>query len=99
MMWTRRKVLGTGLIAAAGATMTTPKAIAGVIFSPRPGVWSTYEVTTRMEVPTHGQPAQAWLPLPSIHEAAWVRSGGASVTSNGRHPERRAPQSQARLLP
>ncbi|EFI53287.1 MULTISPECIES: transglutaminase-like domain-containing protein [Afipia] len=98
MMWTRRKVLGTGLMAATAATLTTPKAIAGVVFSPKPGEWSTYEVTTRMAVPTHGSPAQAWLPLPSIHEEAWFRSGGDSVTSNGHHTDWHDPQSQARMF-
>ena len=98
MTLTRRDVLATGLMAAAGSALMPPKSFAGAIFSPKPGVWNTYDVTTRLEIPTHGSPAQAWIPVPSVAETAWVKPGGNTVTSNGRHTDWQAPRSGARLI-
>ena len=35
-------------------------------YSPRPGEWRTYEVTTQVEILKPAGPTRIWLPLPSV---------------------------------
>ncbi|MBY0381597.1 MAG: transglutaminase domain-containing protein [Xanthobacteraceae bacterium] len=98
MTLTRRDILTTGLIAAAGSALMSRTSLASVLFAPRPGAWNTYDVTTRIELPTHGGPAQAWIPVPSVTDANWVKIGDNTVTSNGNHAAWQAPHSGAKLI-
>lgn len=98
MNLSRRDILTTGLIAATGSTLKSGKSFADMMFSPEPGAWRTYDVTTRLEIPTHGGPAQAWIPVPSVDEATWVKLGGNTVISNGIYHDWQAPDSGARLI-
>jgi len=51
-------------------------------FAPKPGPWRSYDLVTRVDVINAiGQP-QAWIPLPSVNEADWFRSGDSTWTTN-----------------
>lgn len=97
MTFTRRDVLATGLIAA-GSTLISRPSFAGALFAPQPGAWKSYEVMTRIEMPTQGKPAQAWIPIPSVTDATWVRIGDNAVTSNGNHTIWQSSHSGSKLV-
>ncbi|HEY8244264.1 MAG TPA: transglutaminase, partial [Casimicrobiaceae bacterium] len=42
-------------------------------FTPAPGAWRTYEVTTRIEVVNAGPGTQAWVPVPVVN-TTWQKS-------------------------
>lgn len=68
----RREFLGTS---AAGAVLALGVGAgpAAAAFDPRPGPWRSFAVTTRIDVRKEKDgPVQAWVPLPSIEEAAWI---------------------------
>lgn len=50
-------------------------------FDPRPGSWRTFEITTTVTLPPGGA-AQAWVPIPSLTEAVWMRPNGDSWQPN-----------------
>lgn len=98
MTMTRRDVLATGLMAAAGSALMSRSSFANFLFAPKPGAWKSYDVTTRIEMPTHGAPAQVWVPIPSVTDTAWVKIGDNTINSNGKHSVWQAPQSGAKLV-
>ncbi len=52
------------------------------VFAPKPGAWRSFDLVTRVDVINAiGQP-QAWIPLPSVNEADWFRSGDSTWTTN-----------------
>jgi transglutaminase-like putative cysteine protease len=52
-------------------------------FSPAPGRWRTFEVTTRLEVAEAAGVTQAWVPIPSLN-SDWQQSQDAAWTGNAR---------------
>jgi len=87
-MTSRRDVLraGVALSAALAIPALAGRAAAGdAAFAPSPGDWRRFALTTRI-APT--RPAgsagrlQAWVPVPSIEEAAWIRPGDIRWTTN-----------------
>jgi transglutaminase-like putative cysteine protease len=87
-MTSRRDVLraGVALSAALAAPGLAGRAMAAdAVFAPSPGDWRQFMLTTRIAIP---RPAgsvgriQAWVPLPSIEEAAWIRPGDTGWTTN-----------------
>lgn len=85
MTITRRNVLLTGLFAAAGTALHSKRSVAQTPFSPVPAGWRTFDVVTRLEIPTLGSPARAWIPLPSVTESEWFKPITNHATSNGQH--------------
>ncbi|AYO84721.1 transglutaminase-like domain-containing protein [Methylobacterium brachiatum] len=76
----RRDLLQAGL--ALSATACLPRfARADDTFAPTPCPWRRYEVVTRLTLPA-GKSAQAWVPLPSVTEAAWTRPLGNTWATN-----------------
>ncbi|MEK9953717.1 MAG: transglutaminase domain-containing protein [Curvibacter sp.] len=51
-------------------------------FTPRPGAWRTFEVTTRVDVQQAEGQTRVWLPVPSI-DSDWQRSVASHYASNG----------------
>ncbi len=51
-------------------------------FTPSPGKWRTFEITTRVEIDSPISTTRVWLPVPSI-ETNWQTSLGNSFQSNG----------------
>ena len=58
------------------ATIATPQ------FSPVPGVWRTFEVTTRIDIVKPQGATRVWVPLPSVN-SAWQQSLENGFSSNG----------------
>jgi transglutaminase-like putative cysteine protease len=54
--------------------------------SPKPA-WRRFEVTSRIEILNPAGRTQAWLPLPSVDAAAWVRNEGDSWSGNAERVE------------
>ncbi len=71
----RRFLMATGALAASAAIPRT--ALAQAAFKPSPEYgWRVFEVTARVEVLRPVGVTRVWLPLPSIHEDAWIRPMG-----------------------
>ncbi len=51
-------------------------------FSPAPGNWRTFEVTTRVDIAKPQGATRVWLPIPSVN-SDWQKSLESSYTSNG----------------
>jgi transglutaminase-like putative cysteine protease len=51
-------------------------------FSPQPGFWRTFEVTTRVDIAKTPGATRVWLPIPSVN-SDWQKSLESSFTSNG----------------
>ena len=51
-------------------------------FSPVPGVWRTFEVTTRVDILKPQGSTRVWVPLPSVN-SEWQKSLENSFSSNG----------------
>lgn len=51
-------------------------------FTPQPGAWRTFEVTTRVDILQPEGATRVWLPMPSI-DTDWQRSLDNVYTSNG----------------
>ena len=51
-------------------------------FSPQPGQWRTFEVTTRVDIAKTPGATRVWLPIPSVN-SDWQKSLESSFTSNG----------------
>jgi transglutaminase-like putative cysteine protease len=82
-MFARRTFIASGLAVSALALL--PKGIARAAaggFDPRPGKWRTFEITTQVDVRVPAGRNQAWVPLPSVSEAAWCRPAGNTWTTN-----------------
>ena len=67
-------------------------------FAPNPAAWRNYKVITRIEIKASGNAAQAWIPLPSVNEALWSKSGGSQWTTNGNAAVWRDPVYAAEIL-
>ena len=76
----RRDVLKTGLGLSA-VSLLAPYARAAETssaFDPQPGAWRSFEITTEINILKPQGLTQAWIPLPSISESAWMRPEGDS---------------------
>ncbi|MBN8967680.1 MAG: transglutaminase domain-containing protein [Rhizobiales bacterium] len=51
-------------------------------FAPKPGAWRTVDLVTRIEIDDPKGKMQAWIPVPSVNEADWFRSGETRWTGN-----------------
>mgnify|MGYP000450770745 CR=1 FL=1 len=64
----------------ASAQTATPTATR--VFSPQPGPWRSFEVTTRVDIPQVKGTSRVWLPVPSVN-SNWQKSEASFFTSNG----------------
>ena len=58
--------------------------VATTRFEPTPQDWRVFEVTTRIELLSTAGTPRVWLPLPSVHNDAWMRSMDNQWTGNAR---------------
>lgn len=56
---------------------------AGKQFSPQPGPWRTFDVTTRVDIAKPQGTTRVWLPIPSVN-TDWQKSLESSFSSNGK---------------
>jgi len=79
----RRSLLQGG--AALATTAALPRfARAQVAFAPKPGAWRKFEVVTTLEIMKPEGKVQAWIPVPSVNEADWFKSGASTWRTNGK---------------
>ena len=64
------------------AQTAAPAASAGRQFSPQPGNWRTFEVTTRVDIVKPQGATRVWLPIPSVN-SDWQQSLESGFSSNG----------------
>jgi transglutaminase-like putative cysteine protease len=79
----RREFLKAGVGLTVGSALPS-QAFASVPFAPKPDVWRTFQIATRVEITKAVGEAQAWLPIPSVDEPAWMRPLGNNWTTNGK---------------
>lgn len=82
MTITRRDTLKAGLALSAAAALPAPPTRAHGGFAPRPDRWRTFELLTHLDIAEPAGAVQAWIPLPSISDAAWSRLKGTTWTTN-----------------
>jgi transglutaminase-like putative cysteine protease len=51
-------------------------------FAPMPGAWRTFEMTTRVDVKPAAGKLQAWVPLPAMTDAEWIKPLGNTWTGS-----------------
>ncbi|CAM5193906.1 transglutaminase [Bosea thiooxidans] len=85
-MISRRDMLRTG--AAAGAALLLPREgfAQAPVFAPKPGKWRDFEVVTRLDLAGQGK-TQAWIPLPSVAAAGWIKPGRNEWQTNAASAE------------
>ena len=66
-------------------------------FSPQPGAWRTFEVTTRVDILKPQGVTRAWLPIPSVN-TDWQKSLESSFSGNGKNLVTADAQDGARML-
>jgi transglutaminase-like putative cysteine protease len=94
----RREFL-TSTAALSLATVLPGAAWAQAVFAPKPGAWRAVDLVTKLEIDGPEGKAQAWIPLPSVNEAEWVRPGETKWTGNAAKVERvRDPKYGAEML-
>ncbi len=74
----RRDLLKAGVAVSASALLPRAAFAApfAAPFAPEPREWRTFEIATRIELKDTKGPARAWVPLPSIAEADWIKPLG-----------------------
>ena len=64
------------------ATVLPGTARSEVVFAPQPGAWRSVDLVTKIEIDKPTGKMQAWIPLPSVNESAWMRPGESTWTGN-----------------
>jgi transglutaminase-like putative cysteine protease len=68
-------------------------------FVPMAGLWRTFDIVTKLTIEKPKGAVQSWVPLPSVDEADWHRSGETTWTTNAASAEiRRDPHYGAKML-
>jgi transglutaminase-like putative cysteine protease len=93
----RREFLKAGVALTIAAELPR-RAYAAVEFDPKPGTWRNFQVTTRLEIAKPAGITQAWIPLPSVNEKDWFKSGESQWTTNGKAVPARDPHYGAEML-
>lgn len=82
-MMHRRTMLKTGAAALAVAGLgRTGGAQAEDGFAPKPGVWRSFEIRTRIELASSKGPVRVWVPAPSFAADDWMQPGETRFTGN-----------------
>ncbi len=97
MRASRRQFLEGGMIFSAAALLPAA-ARAAKDFTPQPGAWRKFAVTTRLEIASTNGAAQAWIPVPGIAEPGWFKSLGSDWATEGRVTLVRAPKYGAEMV-
>jgi len=90
----RRELLKSG--AALTAALALPRvAHAQAAFVPKPGTWRQFQIVTKLEIAKPDGAVQAWIPVPSVNETAWFKSGDSKWTTNGNASLKQDPKYRA----
>jgi transglutaminase-like putative cysteine protease len=77
----RRNVLKAG-VAISILSVAPRSSWAETVFAPQPGPWRRFQLRTRIEIKQPEGATQAWIPVPSLHEADWFRSEPSEWSTN-----------------
>ncbi len=80
----RHFIQTTGALALPGAALAQERT-----FNPQPGVWRTFEFTTRVEIANPKGATRVWLPIPSI-DSSYQQSLESTWTGNARSMQQTA---------
>lgn len=83
MQFDRRTFLQGSAAAVIGLPALSNEVWAQTAFNPQPGAWRNFKVVTRVDIKQANGKAQAWIPLPSVNETAWIKSNGSQWMTNG----------------
>lgn len=78
----RRSFLQSGAATTALAFLPRISFAQQLPFEPRPGLWRTFEIATRVEVLKPAGATRAWVPVPSV-DGDYQKVGGNSWSGNG----------------
>jgi transglutaminase-like putative cysteine protease len=92
----RRHLLKTS--AALSNGLLLPGALRAQILAPNPDAWRTFEVVTNLEIGKPEGKAQAWIPIPAVHEADWIRPLGNTWKTEAKAAVSRDPRFGAEML-
>lgn len=94
----RREFL-QGATALSFAAALPAEAHAETVFAPKPGAWRSVDLVTKITIEKPDGKMQAWIPLPSVTEPAWIQNGETTWTGNAIKVERvRDPKYGAEIL-
>jgi transglutaminase-like putative cysteine protease len=93
----RRDVLKAGVALSVAAALPR-EVLAQVPFAPKPETWRYFQIVTRLEIARPRGKVQAWIPLPSVSEADWVRPMGNDWKTNATTTVRQDPKYGAQML-
>ena len=68
-------------VAAVGAGLLPSIGRAAAGYAPRPTGWRAFTLTTKVDLPRAGAPAQAWVPVPSLTADDWFRPGDTTFAT------------------
>jgi len=77
----RRDLLKAGVALPFAAAL--PTIASAQTFAPKPGAWRNFQIVTRLEIAKPEGVTQAWVPVPSVNESDWFKSGESTWTTNG----------------
>jgi len=78
----RRQLMTTAAALTAASALPRWAHAQTTALAPKPGNWRTFETVMRVEVQGAKGVSQAWLPIPSVNEAEWFKSGESTWTTN-----------------
>src|SRR5690606_30164400 len=64
----------------------------------KPAAWRSFDLITKIEIEKPQGRMQAWIPIPSVNEADWFRSGDSKWTGNATVTRVRDPKYGAEML-
>lgn len=84
MIIQRREFMKAGTALAVAASLPRLAFAQAATFAPKPGNWRNFEIVTKLEIAKQEGKVQAWIPVPSVNEAGWFKSGESKWTTNGK---------------
>lgn len=94
----RRDLLKAGVALGASAALPNFARAQAPAFAPKPDAWRHFQVVTTLEIAEPNGRAQAWIPVPSVNEAAWFRSGDSTWTTSGQASLKHDPKYKAAFV-
>jgi transglutaminase-like putative cysteine protease len=94
----RRDLLKAGAVFGASAALPRFAFAQAAAFAPKPGTWRQFQIVTSVEIAKSGGKAQAWIPVPSVNESDWFRSGESRWTTTGTASLQRDPKYNAAFV-
>ncbi|WP_342363904.1 transglutaminase domain-containing protein [Terrarubrum flagellatum] len=94
----RRDLLKAGAAFSAGAALPRAAAAQTPDFTPQPGAWRRFEITTRLDIASAAGATQAWMPLPSVQADGWHQANGNVWRTNGEAVLHRDPKYGSEML-